>query len=606
MSPETIHDVYTVAFNSTKEEDSTQTGALGLGSKTPFAYDQEQAIMVTSWFDGIKTAYTVFMDKGIPKILKLSECESDEHTGVEIVVPVHEEDFDAFKDAVVKSTYTMKNPSPSFNMDIELPKPVISTNEYSLYSGNRRIVAEMCNVVYPIKKSELKNHEDYDTLYSMLSYGSNSQYCMTHFDSGELDFQASREELFYDNYYVNVIEDKLQHIVSLFIKNIQNEIDTQHFSDWREMYTYCVSLKLSKNVIDRLKFNGVTLETYKEDLERQLVDICTELYSMKETAIQYEKKANRVSRTIWRRHRFGNESNSYNMMYHLPSPSLGRINNFFINDLGNKGKKFIRPYMIENQLHKIWYIDEGAESSRTEFCKILMKLLHPNEIGHAVKASEVESMNLNLTTKPVSRCKPVEVFEYVNGSRYSTNVDVEFLKTGTYYYTGYYNQYCDNNGVRLTSTFKTPRYVDNELLQFIAKQFGCDKIYAIRRSKLKLAEENKNAICISDPSIVDKFYKSIDIRHLAISRISNIYNNKTYKYCSVKDGNITQYSKLISDALMRNDEIRTKVNDKILELDTERDEHHARYPLYELCLDKKSADEYVKLVDFYNNNKDRK
>ena len=91
LSPEGIDALFTTYFASTKEESDDFIGAFGLGSKSPFCYTT--TFTVTSWFDGVKTVYSIYMNNGIPACVPVHSCPSDEHTGIEIVVPVDQEDI---------------------------------------------------------------------------------------------------------------------------------------------------------------------------------------------------------------------------------------------------------------------------------------------------------------------------------------------------------------------------------------------------------------------------------------------------------------------------------------------------------------------------------
>ncbi|MDP1183254.1 hypothetical protein, partial [Klebsiella pneumoniae] len=84
--------MYTIYFESTKEDSNDFTGALGLGSKSPFCYTE--TFSVVSRYQGTKSLYTIYMDGGEPKILPSGSwpMEEDERTGLEITVPTKPED----------------------------------------------------------------------------------------------------------------------------------------------------------------------------------------------------------------------------------------------------------------------------------------------------------------------------------------------------------------------------------------------------------------------------------------------------------------------------------------------------------------------------------
>ena len=58
LSHDDVMELYTTYFASTKSDSNDYTGALGLGSKSPFAYCD--TFGVTSWHQGVARTYSVF------------------------------------------------------------------------------------------------------------------------------------------------------------------------------------------------------------------------------------------------------------------------------------------------------------------------------------------------------------------------------------------------------------------------------------------------------------------------------------------------------------------------------------------------------------------
>ena len=67
MSPECVEKTFMCLGESTKRSSNELVGAKGIGSKAPLAICD--MIKVTSVFNGLKSVYTVFMDKGLPKVI---------------------------------------------------------------------------------------------------------------------------------------------------------------------------------------------------------------------------------------------------------------------------------------------------------------------------------------------------------------------------------------------------------------------------------------------------------------------------------------------------------------------------------------------------------
>lgn len=98
LSEEQVMNLYTTFFESTKTDSNDYVGALGLGSKSPFAYSD--AFTVTSYHGGQKMVFAAFKNsEGIPQIALTTKEPSNTPTGLEICVPVQLKDFYSFQRA---------------------------------------------------------------------------------------------------------------------------------------------------------------------------------------------------------------------------------------------------------------------------------------------------------------------------------------------------------------------------------------------------------------------------------------------------------------------------------------------------------------------------
>ena len=96
LSDEDIENIYAFYGESTKRNTNDQVGMLGIGSKAAFAYGDN--FVINSFIDGKKHTYNAFIDPSqVGQISKLSEEDSDEKDGIEIIVPVKEGDFSEFE-----------------------------------------------------------------------------------------------------------------------------------------------------------------------------------------------------------------------------------------------------------------------------------------------------------------------------------------------------------------------------------------------------------------------------------------------------------------------------------------------------------------------------
>ena len=96
LSDEEVRDIYAFYGESTKRETNNQTGMLGIGSKSGFAYGDN--FIIVSYIGGLKRTWNAFIDPSqVGQISKLSEESTDEPDGIEIVIPVREQDVDSFQ-----------------------------------------------------------------------------------------------------------------------------------------------------------------------------------------------------------------------------------------------------------------------------------------------------------------------------------------------------------------------------------------------------------------------------------------------------------------------------------------------------------------------------
>ena len=114
MSKDTVTKLFMSLGTSTKRESNELVGAKGIGSKAPFAITD--MFNVTSVYDGTRTSYSVYKDKGIPKVAVLSAQETTEPNGVEIKFSVEPRQVHEMREALYKclsfvtSPYEMNDP----------------------------------------------------------------------------------------------------------------------------------------------------------------------------------------------------------------------------------------------------------------------------------------------------------------------------------------------------------------------------------------------------------------------------------------------------------------------------------------------------------------
>lgn len=114
LSPEQM-SMYTTYGDSSKEGSNAYIGAFGIGAKSPFAYTN--TFNVTSYYNGKAYYYVMFVEQGKPRKTLLSECETDEPSGLEVFYAVELSDVGEFRQKSIKILKWMKDKVEVLNAD---------------------------------------------------------------------------------------------------------------------------------------------------------------------------------------------------------------------------------------------------------------------------------------------------------------------------------------------------------------------------------------------------------------------------------------------------------------------------------------------------------
>lgn len=210
---EKIADIYLTLFESTKVQDTRQTGGFGLGSKAPFAMTDH--FTVTNCHDGERYVYAIHRgDKstdGLPGITLMGRSPCDTH-GLTVSIPLErKEDADRLRVAV-RSVVLEGGMKVKYN-----GTTVLETRDYSEIkrhgfglmassSSFGKIQILNANVLYPIEA-----HEELDADLARVK-----PLLLHNFDlvfyarPGSIGMTPSRENLSYDEETLATVRDMLQ------------------------------------------------------------------------------------------------------------------------------------------------------------------------------------------------------------------------------------------------------------------------------------------------------------------------------------------------------------------------------------------------------------
>jgi len=223
IPPEKVIDIFATYFSSTKTEDDSVTGCLGLGSKSPLALASQ--FIVEIWYGGFYYVWNIYKDEEgypcVPDGKPSVTLPTTEPTGVKITVPV--DNISAFKSTAEK-VYKYFDPIPvvysgSQKYEIKPPKVRSKFKDYYIEdSTSTGVYALMGNVLYPVN-TQIKGLEG----FSNFAY----QRMIIPFNIGDLKFSASRESLEYDTSTIHALVNKYNEIIVALKEEVQQKINLE-------------------------------------------------------------------------------------------------------------------------------------------------------------------------------------------------------------------------------------------------------------------------------------------------------------------------------------------------------------------------------------------
>ena len=262
LSDKDIKTIFTTYFKSTKTGTNDQIGCLGLGSKSPFCITDN--FTVTSYFNGIKTIYSMFLNENeIPSVSNLMSEETTEPNGLEISFSVKSQNIYEFhyKTPNVFQYFKLKPRITGHKVDIAAINYVQSRQDnWGLRDADNwgKAKAVMGNVAYDISDASIEDLTKSEQAILKLNID-------IFFNIGDLDVSASREKLSYNVRTKKAVKNKLTAIVTELAEEINKEI-TNCKSLWdAKVLLHKLTkgdMKIFRSIIDNISvtYNGVPIE----------------------------------------------------------------------------------------------------------------------------------------------------------------------------------------------------------------------------------------------------------------------------------------------------------------------------------------------------------
>jgi len=229
LTEDEVRNLYVMYGRSTKRNTNEQVGMLGLGCKSAFAYTDSFSII--SIKDGIESIYSAVIDpSGVGKITKLAEKPTNEHSGIEVKIPVRSGDFKTFfEEGMFFRFWPIQ---PTFNIDppyTKNPPEIIFEGDANspiewkiMKTGDTRTFIMMGGVTYPVDRTAIKGIPSGQTSIYWKKYDRSGYSMVITVPIGAVEMAASRESLEYKDTtcaYLCDINDKVR-------LDMQNKVDT--------------------------------------------------------------------------------------------------------------------------------------------------------------------------------------------------------------------------------------------------------------------------------------------------------------------------------------------------------------------------------------------
>lgn len=287
LSYDNIKNVYIKYCKSTKRNSNEAIGQLGIGCKSGFAYGD--SFTIKSFFNGRLSIYNACVNENSAgEILLMSDIETDEPNGIEIVIPVKDEDIGTFKEECKNLfrhfTYPLNFTGEKITFDDNLL--VLGSDNFELYENSVKTYgsARMGQIVYNIDYSLMSTYIYQNSLNGLVA---DMLYCgsfVVNFDIGDLSISPSREALEYTDRTKENIYKKYKSVADEISKNLLDQIgDCPNYIEAWKMYdelSNSFSYSLKKIFLPTVTWNNHNIYTPILTLPKEAMDGTTISWSM--------------------------------------------------------------------------------------------------------------------------------------------------------------------------------------------------------------------------------------------------------------------------------------------------------------------------------------
>jgi len=234
LSQEDIENIFISYGASTKRNSDDFTGCIGIGSKAAFSYSE--SFLINSYYEGKLYTYAAYLDDtGLGSISLFNSIPTEEDSGLEISVPIKNEDFSKFRSEFENysialsfpykllgepSDYDLKTPdifSTNYGIILSHGKPVLNSPEMFIQESvflNFQVV--MGNVAYNIDKDWFWKNVDNPTF-------NRNTHVIFKVPMGEIEFSSNREQIEMTNSNAKVLKSYMERFKDFYFESIKSD-----------------------------------------------------------------------------------------------------------------------------------------------------------------------------------------------------------------------------------------------------------------------------------------------------------------------------------------------------------------------------------------------
>ena len=215
---------------STKRDSNSFNGTFGIGRMSGLAY--ASSFTVESYHNGHYYSYLITIKDGLPAAVELANSSTTKPSGLRLSLAVEPSQISTFQHRA-QSIYKYFDTKPSLNIDLDitLPDPLISGDNWQIIPDNGPNVIRMANVVYRIPSDSQLNTQGLSHLLIDVPIGT-------------IAINPGRESLSMDKHTLAYLNTMFSSIMDEYLTIVQSAIDG-HSSPRDRCFAYYDAYKTS-------------------------------------------------------------------------------------------------------------------------------------------------------------------------------------------------------------------------------------------------------------------------------------------------------------------------------------------------------------------------